>query len=32
MKLLNFALSVLHDLRTISAGNAGLPQQGHQLE
>lgn len=23
MKLLNFALSVLHDLRTISAGNDG---------
>lgn len=28
MKLLNFALSVLHDLRTISAGNAGASTAG----
>lgn len=28
MKLLNFALSILHDLRTVSAGSAGASTAG----
>lgn len=28
MKLLHFALSVLHDLKTVSAGNAGASTAG----